>query len=201
MATGNLIFTRDMHNFQMINNYLYFYHLNKFIVIPEYAESISDTSQANYASTTPLSRSAPIYSYQSSGPRTVSVSFTLHREMMKQINYENGSLPGKDDYVDVLIKQVQAATLPSYSVALKMVNPPIVALRMGTDIFIKWVITGSVGLTYKTPILEDGKYALVDLSLSIQEIDPYDTKDVMKLGSYRSTSTTNLNTTLARGSY
>lgn len=197
----------DLHTFHMINNYLYLYHLNRFIVLPTFAESVSDTSQANFASSTPLSRSAPIYSYQGSGPRVVQVNLNFHREMMAQINYNNASYKDKngkdilalgDDYVDELIKQVQAAVLPSYEVAKKMVNPPIVALRMGDDIFIKGIIMGNIGLNYKTPILKNGKYALVDFSLTIHELDPYDAKDVIQTGSYRASSSGNLSTTLAR---
>lgn len=200
MPTENLLYTNDMHNFQMINNYIYLYNVDKYIILPEYADEINDSSQANFPSSTPLSRSAPIYSYANSGPRSVTARFTFHREMMKQINYKNNSIV-TDDYVDELIKQIQACILPSYSVSSKMVNPPIVAFRMGEDIFIKGVINGNLGLTYNVPILENGKYALVSFTLSISEIDPYDAQTVMKTGSYRVASTGNLNTTLERGFY
>lgn len=199
-----LIYTEDMHAFRMINNYLYLYHVDQFIVLPAYADDVSDTTSVDFASSKPLSRSAPIFSYQNSGPRRVQIQLTLHREMMTQINYTANNIiamNGGDDYVDYLIKQIQACTLPSYAVALKMVNPPIVALRMGEDIFIKGVLTDSLGLTYKTPILANGKYAVVELNLGIQEIDPYDAMDVMKSGSYRSTAVGNLSTTLERRSY
>ena len=197
MISENLLYTSDLHNFQMINNYIYLYHVDKFIILPEYADDISDNSQASFPSSTPLSRSAPIYSYANSGPRTVTVKFTFHREMMKQINYNNSSFI-TDDYVDELIKQIQACVLPTYSISAKMVNPPIVALRMGEDIFIKGVINGSLGLTYNLPILENGKYAIVNFSLTISEIDPYDAQTVMKTGSYRLTSIGNLNATLEK---
>lgn len=200
MPTENLFYTDDFHTFQMINNYIYLYHIDKFIILPEYAEDVSDSTSVNYQSTPPLSRSAPIYSYSNSGPRTVTAKFTFHREMMKQINYGNSSLI-TDDYVDELIKQIQAVTLPAYSMSSKMVNPPLVALRMGEDIFIKGVISGSLGLNYRVPILENGKYALVDFTLTIQEVDPYDAQMVTKTGSYRASSTGNLNTTLERGFY
>ena len=200
MLTENLLYTDDLHNFQMINNYIYLYNVDKYIILPEYADDINDTSSANFSSTSPLTRSAPVYSYGSSGPRTVSAKFTFHREMMKQINYGNSSLI-TDDYVDELIKQIQACILPAYSMSSKMVNPPIVAFRMGEDIFIKGVINGSLGLTYSAPILENGKYALVSFTLNISEIDPYDAQTVMKTGSYRAASTGNLNTTLERGFY
>lgn len=200
MLTENLLYTNDLHNFQMIDNYLYLYHVDKFIILPEYAEDINDSTSVDFASSKPLSRSAPIYSYSSSGPRTVTVKFTFHRDMMNQINYKNNSLI-TDDYVDEIIKQVQACVLPKYSASSKMVSPPIVALRMGKDVFIKGVIAGNLGLTYRLPILKNGKYALVDFSLTINEIDPYDAESVMKTGSYRVASTGNLNTTLERGFY
>ena len=85
---------------------------------------------------------------------------------MTDINYKKsnvpvGSPPLGDDYVDILIKYLQAAALPVYNATNKMVNPPIVAMRLSNDIFIKGVVDGSVGLTYKFPILKNGKYALV----------------------------------------
>lgn len=183
---------------QMIDNYIYLYHVSNqsgkegtVIVLPSYADSVTDTLQVSYNSETPLARSAPIYSYQSSGPRTVQVSFSLHRDMMKQINFQtsNAAVTLDEDYVDLFIKYIQAAALPNYSTASKMVNPPVVALRLGNDIFIKGVINGSVGITYNYPVLSNGKYALVSVSFSITEIDPYDAKTVMKTGSFRGLST------------
>ena len=183
---------------QMIDNYIYLYHVSNqsgkegtVIVLPSYADSVTDTLAVNYNTETPLARSAPIYSYQSSGPRTVQVSFSLHRDMMKQINFQtsNASVTLDEDYVDLFIKYIQAAALPAYSTASKMVNPPVVALRLGNDIFIKGVINGSVGITYNYPILSNGKYALVSVSFSITEIDPYDAKTVMTTGSFRGLST------------
>lgn len=183
---------------QMIDNYIYLYHVSDssgkegtVIVMPSYADSVTDTMPVNYSTETPLARSAPIYSYTSSGPRTVQVSFQLHRDMMKQINFKvsNASVTLKDDYVDLLIKYVQAAALPNYSTASKMVNPPVIALRLGNDIFIKGVISGTVGVTYNYPILKNGKYASVSISFAVSEIDPYDATDVMKTGSFRGLST------------
>ena len=191
----------------MPDNYLYLYHVpnNKgtmgvCILLPAYADSVTDTQNVNFNSSTPLARSAPIFSYSSSGPRTLQVSFNLHRDMMKQINYgvstamiENNS---NDDYTDLLIRYIQAAALPTYEVAKKMVNPPQVALRLGQDLFIKGVITGSVGVTYRYPILSDGKYALVDVAFGVTETEPYDALIAAQMGSSRG-----LNTSLARNLY
>lgn len=183
---------------QMIDNYIYLYHVKNdsgedgtLIVMPSYADSVTDTMAVSYATETPLARSAPIYSYQNSGPRVVQVSFQLHRDMMKQINFQvsNASVTMGDDYVDTIVKGIQAAALPTYSTASKMVNPPVIAMRLGNDIFIKGVVTGSVGITYNYPVLKSGKYASVTLAFSIAEIDPYDAPTVMKTGSFRGLST------------
>lgn len=183
---------------QMIDNYIYLYHVKNnsgedgtLIVMPSYADSVTDTMAVNYATETPLARSAPIYSYQNSGPRVVQVSFQLHRDMMKQINFQvsNASVTMGDDYVDTIVKGIQAAALPTYSTASKMVNSPVIAMRLGNDIFIKGVVTGSVGITYNYPVLKSGKYASITLAFSIAEIDPYDAPTVMKTGSFRGLST------------
>lgn len=188
----NNITAVDKSLFKMIENYIYLYHLGIYIVLPTFADNIQDNLPVSFVQSSILSRSAPIYSYQNSGPRTVQLSLTLHRDMMTQINKDvsNVNLQVGDDYVDFLIKAIQAVTLPNYEAASKAVNPPIVALRMGTDVFIKGVITGSLGIVYNYPILDDGKYAVVNLSLTIAEIDPYDANMVLSTGSYRNVSVT-----------
>lgn len=184
-----------LKSFDMPDNYIYFYHLDQFIMLPLYADSVQDSMSVSFEQSTPLSRSAPIYSYRNSGPRTVQVGFDLHRDLMTDINYGKsnvpvGSPPLNDDYVDILIRYLQAATLPVYKATNKMVNPPIVAMRLGKDIFIKGIINGSVGLTYKFPILRNGKYALVSLNFGVEEVEPYDAWDAAKYGSYRGLDTT-----------
>ena len=183
-----------LKRFEMIDNYIYLYHTDTLIIIPEYsADSLNDTMRVTYASSQPLSRSAPIYSYSNSGPRSIAVSFKLHRDMMAQINYTNTKLPLvdgiNDDYVDLMIRQIQAAALPAYAVTQKMVNPPIVALRLGNDIFIKGVVEGGVSVSYEPPILSNGKYACVMIGFTVNEIDPYDAQTVLKVGSFRGLST------------
>ena len=168
--------------------YIYFFHTGDYIILPTYPEQLSDTQAISYTSSIPLGRSAPIYSYQNSGPRSIGFDFELHRDMMYEINYQNSSIDTQnlnDDYVDLMAKKIQGAALPEYSVAEKMVNPPIVAVKIGTDIFIKGVITGSVGVQYKPPILETGKYACIHISFSVSEVIPYTASAAMKLGSFR----------------
>ena len=179
-----------MSDFALIDNYIYLFHVDKFILLPTYPESVQDTMPATYSQTTPLSRSAPIFSYSHSGPRTIDVSLNLHRDMMQQLNYGVSNINLNevdvgDDYVDVLVKQIQAVAVPSYDIGAKMVNPPLVALRFGNDIFIKGVVDGGLTVTYSGPIGTDNKYKQIQLAFRISEVDPYDAQTVMQQGSFR----------------
>lgn len=178
--------------FTMIDNYVYLYHTDTLIAIPTYPESISDNMAVAFNPATLLSRSAPIYSYANSGPRTVQLSLHLHRDMMNSVNVTSSNLNVPDlqreDYIDILVKQLQAAALPRYASAEKMVNPPIIAVRFGNDIFCKGIVSGSVGTTYSGPILRTDKYAEVTLDFQVHEIDPYDADTVMSQGHFRGIS-------------
>ena len=173
--------------FNMIDNYVYLYHVNQFIVIPSFPDSITDTMSVNFNKSTPMSRSAPIYSYSDSGPRSLQIYLDLHRDMMMQINKgtSNANVAIGDDYVDTLVKQLQAAALPAYKASEKLVDPPLVAVRFGNDIFIKGIVSGAVSVTYAVPILTNDKYAHVSVSFTVEEVDPYSAQQVMTAGSFR----------------
>ena len=191
------------HNYLMPDPecYIFLHHVKNIkgtngvlILLPSYADGINDNISISYSPTTPLSRSAPIYSYQSSGPRSLQVHFELHRDMMWQLNYQQSNLPingtDGDDYVDIMAREIQAAALPVYSATEKMVNPPLVSLRLGNDVFIKGVINGNVGVSYGYPILENKKYATIKIDFGINEVTPYSADDVIRMGSFRGMSTT-----------
>ena len=189
-------------SFNMIDNYIYMYHIQKLIALPLYPESIADTMNVDYKSYSPLSRSAPIFSYANSGPRSFQVTLPLHRDMMNDVNTLSSSLSGKvdnlhhEDYTDFMINQLQAIAFPRYGDAEKMVNPPVIALRFGNDLFCKGVVSSNVTTTYEGPILRTNKYALVTISFTIQEVDPYDADTVAQVGGFRG-----MNTTLERNAY
>ena len=180
--------------FSMIDNYMYLYHTDTFIILPSFPENIQDSLPVTFGTTQPLARSAPIYSYQNSGPRSITVQLQLQREMFELINTGVSNLttiPG-DDYVETFIKQIQAAALPKYGAAEKMVDPPIVAVRFGNEIFCKGVISGAITLGYNLPILSgkyDNKYSMIEVGFTINEIDPYSATDVMNVGSFRGLDT------------
>ena len=174
-------------SYNMIENYIYMYHVQQFIVIPTYPESLTDTLSVEFASSTPMSRSAPVYSYSKSGPRQITIKLDLHRDLMTQVNKDVSNIPVSpgDDYVDTLIKQIQAIALPVYGATEKMVDPPIIACRFGNDIFIRGVVEGNVGVDYDLPIISGNKYAHVGVSFTIVEVDPYSAPQVMTSGSFR----------------
>ena len=172
------------------DNYIYISHLeenSQFWRLPCSPESITDTMTSNFQSTNALGRSAPVFTYSYSGPRTVQINLKLHRDMMDEVNIgvSSASLGYGDDYVDSLIRALQSIAVPKYNLSNKAVEPPLVALRLSNEVFIKGIVNGDIGLTYQLPILSNGKYAQVELSLTITEVDPYDATTVFQNGSFR----------------
>ena len=186
------------NRFYVIENYIYLYHLldskgnGTFLVLPTTPEEIADSLDSNFQSTSILARTTPIFTYSNSGPREVQISLPLHRDMMYNINtsVSNMELDIGEDYVDKLINYLQAIALPTYAATSKMVNPPMVAVRFGDNIFIKGVVNGGVTVHQYLPLLEDGRYAHVNVQFTVSEVDPYDAKTVVEQGSLRGLSTT-----------
>ena len=162
------------------------------MVIPTYPDSVSDSMSSTFQQTNALGRSAPVFSYSNSGPRVVQIQLTLHRDMMDEVNYNVSDIPVEigDDYIDTLIKCLQATALPSYRASAKSIEPPMVAIRLGNEIFIKGVVVGNVGVIYNKPILENDKYAIANISFSVYEVNPYDAETVAKEGSFRGLTST-----------
>ena len=125
---------------------------------------------------------------------------------MTQLNYDNidflDDLGLNDDYIDTLIRYLQAMALPTYKVNEVLssinqgtiVNPPVVAVRFGQSVFIKGIVNGDVAVNYQGPIDRDGKYQQVSLSFAVTETEPQDAESIAQNGSFRG-----LNLVLARG--
>lgn len=180
--------------------YIYLYHTDEFFILPQYPSSVSDTLESNFSSQNALARTAPVFSYNNSGPRSVDCTLQLHRDMMNdanigkaQVSFNDGT-GGKNtlienDYVDILIKKLQAIALPRYSSSEKLVDPPIIAIRFGDDIFIKGVVaSGGISVNYELPLLANNKYAQVKISFRVSETQPYDADSAGLLGSFRGLS-------------
>ena len=177
-------------NYILPDNYIYISHLDedmRFWRLPSCPETISDSMGSTFGETTALGRTAPVYTYSRSGPRQVQINLALHRDMMDDVNagISNAKLRDGEDYVDNLIRALQSISVPKYNLKNKAIEPPLVALRLSNEVFIKGVVNGSIGLVYKLPILSNGKYAEVTLSLTVSEVDPYDSTTVFANGSFR----------------
>lgn len=172
------------------DNYIYISHLGdsgEYLILPNFPDSIQDSMQSDFSSTNALSRSAPVYTYVNSGPRQMQITLNLHRDLMDSVNQGVATVEVElgDDYIDTLIKKLQAIALPKYNLNNKLVEPPLVAIRFSNEVFIKGVVTGGVTVTYNKPLLNGGKYANVTVSFQVYEVDPYDATTVAKNGSFR----------------
>lgn len=178
--------------------YIYISHLDKDLQywrIPVLPDSISDSMTTTFAQTQALGRSAPVFTFSHAGPRTVQVSIKLHRDIMDDVNmsWSNATLGYNEDYVDNLLRALQAIAVPKYNLSNKAVQPPMVALRLGNQIFIKGVVTSAPGVTYNKPILDQGQYGDIQISLTVSEVDPYDATAIYANGGFRGVVST-LNT-------
>ncbi len=183
--------------FDLIQNYIYIYQLDKYCIIPSYPEQLTDTLGSTFAQTNALARTAPIYSYSYSGPRTVQITLQLHRDMLNDVNRTNLDFSDKvialdDDYVDTLIKYLQAMALPSYKaqeVSSKTVNPPLVAIRFGNTLFVKGIVSGDVQVTWSGGLTRNNKYQEANVTFRVLETDPQDADSIAKWGSFRGLET------------
>jgi hypothetical protein len=187
-----------MLNYKLPECYIYLYHTDEYFILPQYPETLNDQLDSSFTQQNALSRTAPVYSYNNSGPRSVQIQLKLHRDMMTNFNtgaarikYNKGdgtigTSIDKDDYVDLLIKKLQSIALPRYKTSDKLVNPPMIAVRFGDALFIKGVVaSGGVGVSYGLPILSNNKYAEVTINFQVSEVQPYDADSVGRLGSLR----------------
>ena len=180
------------------DNYIYIFHLpdednngeGTYVYLPQWPDQISDKIESSFATQTALSRSAPVYSYQNSGPREVQISVQLHRDTMDEANahIQGISLEHRQDYVDWVIKTLQSVALPNYHGETKEVEPPMVAVRFGNELFIKGVVNGGISVEYQKPLLVNNRYAQVNISFTVCEVDPMDAVSISKVGSFRNIS-------------
>ena len=187
---GGLIMAAKKLNKVLDDNYIYISHLDEgfqFWKLPAWPDTISDSMSSTFNPTSALGRTAPVFTFSDAGPRVVSIDLFLHRDMMDDINtgISNSKLGEGEDYVDNLLKALQSIALPRYNLQNKAIEPPMVALRLGNEIFIKGIVSQAISVTYKKPILSNGKYAIAELNLTISEVDPYDATTVYKNGGFR----------------
>lgn len=172
--------------------YLYISHLDegyKYWSLPGYPGEVTDTMQSNFQSATALGRSAPVYTFSNSGPRTVAISLEFHRDMFEDM--PSNVIPNdNEDKAESFIHAIQAIAVPKYNLSNKAIEPPLVAIRLGREVFIKGIVSGGVSVTYKKPILANEKYAVISVGFTVSEVDPYDATTIFKNGSFRGLTAT-----------
>lgn len=172
------------------DNYIYISHLDEdfqYWRLPVTPDTISDSMTVTWSPQNALGRSAPVYTYNNSGPRTVGIKLAFRRDMLDDVNegISNVNPLVGDDYTDTLIRALQSIAVPKYNLTDKAIEPAMVALRLGQTVFIKGIVTGSVDVTYSLPILADGKYAGIEIGFNIYETEPYDSEILFQKGSFR----------------
>ena len=193
---NEMVNTTSKFQYKLPDCYIYLYHTDEYFILPQYPDNISDNMESNFSNQNALSRTAPVFAYNNSGPRVLQVTLKLHRDMMNDLNKDNAHVKFnegndviydiRDDYIDILIKKLQSIALPRYKTTDKSVEPPKIAIRFGQDIFIKGVVaSGGVSVSYDLPLLANNKYAQVTLSFAVSETQPYDADSVGRLGSFR----------------
>ena len=130
------------------------------INIPAYPEEYSDERVANYT-TMPdlLYQYEPWQMYQSSGPRSNTFEFHLHRDMWTG-NHTDGK-------ANDLIRFCEAQCYPIYNGS--SVVSPTVTLYVNGSALITGIMT-NVGVNWSGPIGHDGWYLEFTLSLTIVEV-------------------------------
>jgi hypothetical protein len=187
MATNDSIFNRILPDC-----YLYISHLDeefKYWMLPGYPNEVTDSMPSNFVASTALGRSAPVYTFSNSGPRSVTISLSFHRDMFEEMPTNVVPHDGEDK-AESFIHALQAIAVPKYNLSNKAIEPPLVAVRLGREVFIKGVVTSGISITYGKPILVNEKYATMQVSFTISEVDPYDATTVFQNGSFRGLTAT-----------
>jgi hypothetical protein len=109
----------------------------------------------------------------------------MFEEMPSNVIPEDG-----EDKAESFIHAIQAIAVPKYNLSNKAIEPPLVAIRLGQEVFIKGIVSGGVRVTYGKPILVNEKYATIIIEFTISEVDPYDSSTVFKNGSFRGLTAT-----------
>ena len=174
--------------------YLYISHLDlpeeaKYWQLPGYPDEVTDNMPSEFATSTALGRSAPVYTFSNAGPRSIQLSLSFHRDMFEEMP-TNVTPRDDEDKAESFIHALQAIAVPKYNLSNKAIEPPLVAVRLGREVFIKGVVTSGINVTFGKPILVNEKYATMEVSFTISEVDPYDSTTVFQNGSFRGLTAT-----------
>lgn len=190
-----------------VSAYIYIYHLGVEFNLPTLPTSFTDSMSINFNSQTILGRSAPLQTFTSAGPRSVTLSFALHRHMFTLENPQLDSFTNKKyvtlpnpstgqsqqvaatDAADLLINALTTLSLPKYLDSTKAIIPPSIFVRCGDELAIRGV-PSNVQKTSEGVWLKNNKLSTVTFQFTVTEIEPYSAQYVAANGALRSISTT-----------
>ena len=183
---------KDIFSRVLPDCYLYISHLDEgyqYWQLPGYPDEVTDHMNSTFSENSALGRSAPVYTFSNSGPRTIRLSLNFHRDMFEEMP-SNVTPRDGEDKAESFIHALQAIAVPKYNLSNKAIEPPLVAVRLGREVFIKGIVSGGVSVTFGKPILVNEKYATVKIDFTITEVDPYDSTTVFQNGSFRGLTAT-----------
>lgn len=165
-------------------SYLYIYHLKKEWYLPVLPQGITNSLPISFSPTPiPLS-SAPLQTFSSAGPRTVSITLKMHRKMFELEDKKNGAKK-----MEELINDISALALPKYTSASKLVVPPTVLYRAGNEVCIRGIVSGNVSITTSGAWQRDGKLSEIDIQFTIVEVEAFSAEYAQNHGVLRSIPT------------
>lgn len=130
------------------------------IDFPVYPEEVADGRVANYTQMPDLIyQYEPWYLYESSGPRSVPLTFHMHRHMWTGDH--------NDGKANELIRFCEANCYPQYNGSA--VHTSTVTLYISGSQFISGILT-SVDVEWSGPLADDGWYLEFTLKLNISEV-------------------------------
>ena len=104
--------------------YLYISHLDegyKYWALPGYPNSVTDSMTTRFGETTALGRSAPVYTFSNSGPRTITIDLEFHRDMFEEMPSNVVPNEGEDKAESFIQVDFDSMRLP-YSSMSKVKN-------------------------------------------------------------------------------
>ena len=183
---------RDIFSRILPDCYLYISHLDaeaQYWQLPGYPDEVTDEMSSTFQQTTALGRSAPVFTFSNAGPRSVNITLNFHRDMFEEMPSNVVPQDGEDK-AESFIHALQAIAVPKYNLSNKAVEPPLIAIRLGREVFIKGVVTSGISVTFGKQILVNEKYATMNESFTVSEVDPYDATTVFQNGSFRGLTAT-----------
>ena len=132
------------------------------VYLPCYPDEVSDSVSSNWSDQSILGMSSPISSYTGTGYRSVSFSFTLHREMASTFDVVSN---GNNENIENILRVIRGCVYPEYGEA--GVTPTLVTFVFGN--FRAHGIVRSVSYAWKKPII-DGNYQVADVQVQMDDV-------------------------------